>query len=55
MSAEVLESYNPLFDGITTAAPAGRELMFVANVQFWKLRPGGPPFLPLKVLRLPLR
>jgi sugar lactone lactonase YvrE len=54
-SLEVLESYNPLFDGITTAAIAGSDLFFVANVQFRKMRPGSAPFQPLQVLRLPLR
>ena len=54
-SLEVLESSNPLFDGITTAAIAGSDLFFVANVQFRKMRPGSAPFQPLKVLTLPLR
>jgi sugar lactone lactonase YvrE len=56
-SAEVLESYNPLFDGITTAAIAGRTLYFVANTQFRKIGPDGKPTArldPLHVLSLPL-
>jgi hypothetical protein len=56
-SAEVLESYNPLFDGITTAAIAGRTLCFVANTQFRKIGPDGRPSVPLDplhVLCLPL-
>ena len=55
-SAVVLESYNPLFNGVTTAAVAGDTLYFVANVQFRKLGPDGPtaPFDPLHVLSLPL-
>ncbi|MET0591317.1 MAG: hypothetical protein ABW133_01370, partial [Polyangiaceae bacterium] len=51
--ATVLESYNPLFDGITTAAIAGDELVLVANVQFRKVGKG-EPFDPLHVLALPL-
>jgi sugar lactone lactonase YvrE len=50
--AAVLESYNPLFDGITTAAVAGGELVFVANVQFRKI--GKEPLNPLQMLALPL-
>ena len=55
-SASVLESYNPLFNGITTAAIAGDTLFFVANVQFRKWGPNGPlaPFDPLHVLALPI-
>ena len=56
-SAEVLESYNPLFDGITTAAIAGPSLCFVANTQFRKMGPDGKPTAPLDplhVLCLPL-
>lgn len=56
-SAEVLESYNPLFNGITTAAIAGNQLYFVANVQLAKLDREGRPqgqFDPLSVLRLAL-
>ena len=50
-AVDVLESYNPLFEGITTAAPAGRDLHFVANTQ---MRRAGPPFDPIRVLRLAL-
>jgi len=52
-SATVLESYNPLFDGITTGAVANDTLVFVANIQFRKLDKGDP-FQPLHVLALPL-
>ena len=51
--AEVLESANPLFDGITTAAIAGDRLFFVANAQFRKVGKG-QPFDPLQILVLPL-
>jgi sugar lactone lactonase YvrE len=51
--ATVLESYNPLFDGVTTAAVAGDDLVFVANVQFRKMGKG-EPFDRLHVLTLPL-
>lgn len=51
--ATVLESYNPLFDGVTTAAIAGDELVFVANVQFRKIGKG-ERLDPLHVLSLPL-
>jgi sugar lactone lactonase YvrE len=52
--AQVLESYNPLFEGITTAAIAADSLFFVANVQFRKMGTGNP-FTPLRILSLPLR
>ncbi len=60
ISAEVLESYNPLFDGITTGAIAGDRFYFVANTQLHKMNsdgstPAGVRFNPLQVLRLPLR
>ena len=51
--AEVLESGNPLFEGITTAAIAGNELVFVANTQFRKVGTR-TPFDPVKILALPL-
>ena len=56
--AEVLELYNPRFDGITTAAIAGTDLYFVANVQFHKLDKDGKPTEPLDpliMLRLSLK
>jgi hypothetical protein len=56
-NVEVLESYNPLFDGITTAAVAGPVLYFVANTQLRKLGRDGTttePLDPLHVLKLPL-
>ena len=52
-SATVLESYNPLFDGVTTAAVAGDQIFLVANVQFRKVGKG-QRFDPLHVLALPL-
>jgi sugar lactone lactonase YvrE len=51
--ATVLESYNSLFDGVTTAAIAGEKLVFVANVQFRKIGKA-EPLDPLHVLALPL-
>lgn len=53
-SAEVLESYNPMFDGITTAAIAGDQLYFQANTQFRKLGKG-EKFDPVKILRVSLK
>jgi DNA-binding beta-propeller fold protein YncE len=35
--ATVLESYNPVFDGITTGAIAGQEFFFIGNTQLRKL------------------
>lgn len=52
--ATVLESYNPLFDGVTTAAAAGDTLYFVANVQLRKLGTAAR-FEPLRILALPIR
>ena len=59
VSAHVLESYNPLFEGITTGAIAGDEFYFVANTQLHKLTADGTVaasarFNPLHVLRLRL-
>jgi sugar lactone lactonase YvrE len=54
-SAQVLESYNPMFDGITTAAIAGDQLYFQANTQFRKLGKPGEKFDPIKILRVSLR
>jgi sugar lactone lactonase YvrE len=51
-TVEVLESYNPLFDAITTAAVAGPDLYFVANTQLSKLGPGGRMTAPLDTLRV---
>jgi sugar lactone lactonase YvrE len=51
--ATVLESYNPLFDGITTAVIAADQLFLVANVQFRKIGKG-ERLDPLHVLALPL-
>jgi sugar lactone lactonase YvrE len=59
VSCQVLESYNPLFEGITTGAIAGGQFFFVANTQLHKMAADGsvPPgvrFDPLRVLQLPL-
>jgi sugar lactone lactonase YvrE len=59
VSAQVLESYNPLFDGITTGAIANHRLYFMANTQFHKMGPGGlipanAKFNPIQVLQLDL-
>lgn len=51
-SQEVLESYNPLFDGVTTAAVAGPWLYFVANTQLRKLGRDGRMSEPLDSLRI---
>jgi sugar lactone lactonase YvrE len=57
VSAQVLESYNPLFEGITTGAIAGNQFCFVANTQLHKMGrdgsvPAGVQFNPLHVLRV---
>jgi sugar lactone lactonase YvrE len=59
LSAQVLESYNPLFDGITTGAIAGNHFYFMANTQFHKMGPGDsiPPrqtFDPIRILQFDL-
>jgi sugar lactone lactonase YvrE len=59
VSARVLESYNPLFETITTGAIAGHDFYFAANTQIHKMAKDGsiPPgvgFNPIQVLRLPL-
>jgi len=54
----VLESYNPMFEGITTGAIAGDHFFFMANTQSRKLDKDGKPtgkFDPLKILRLELK
>ena len=53
VNASVLESYNPLFDGVTTGAIADDTLVLVANVQFRKMGKA-EPFQPLHVLAVPL-
>ena len=55
LSAQVLESYNPMFDLITTAAIAGDDLYFVANTQLRKAGKPDAQFDPLKILRLSLK
>jgi sugar lactone lactonase YvrE len=59
VSAQVLESYNPLFEGITTGAVVGDRFYFVANTQLHKMAadgsiPVGVHFNPLQVLELSL-
>jgi sugar lactone lactonase YvrE len=59
LSAQVLESSNPLFEGITTGAIAGNRFYFMANTQFRKMGPGGSIpsgvwFNPIHVLQLNL-
>jgi hypothetical protein len=53
--ATVLESYNPMFEGITTAAIAGDQLYFMANTQFRKLGQPDAQFNELKILRISLK
>lgn len=55
LSAHVLESYNPMFDGITTGAIAGDQFYFVANTQMQKMNKLGEQFESLKILRLNLK
>jgi sugar lactone lactonase YvrE len=54
-NAQVLESYNPMFDGITTAAIAGDQLYFQANTQFRKFGKPGEKFDPVKIVRVSLK
>lgn len=54
-AARVLASYDPMFDGITTAAIAGDQLYFVSNTQFRKMGKPEETFDPLKILRVSLR
>ncbi|HZE28202.1 MAG TPA: hypothetical protein VE083_12470 [Terriglobales bacterium] len=59
VSAQVLESYNGSFEGITTGAIRGNQLYFVANTQFRKMGadgsiPRGVWFNPLHLLQLRL-
>lgn len=59
VSAQVLESYNPLFDGVTTGAIAGHDFYFMANTQIHKMGVGGTipadaKFDPIRVLQLNL-
>ena len=51
-TVEVLESYNSLFDAITTAAVAGPDLYFVANTQLSKIGQDGRMTGPLDTLRV---
>ncbi|HYL77903.1 MAG TPA: hypothetical protein VEU96_27065 [Bryobacteraceae bacterium] len=57
--SEILETYNALFDGVTTGAIDGDSLLFFANGQLRKVRPDGtaPPGVelhPILILRLRL-
>lgn len=59
VSLQVLESYNPLFDGMTTGAIAGTRFYFMANTQLHKMKAdgsvlSGTKFDPIKVLALDL-
>ncbi|HKE15840.1 MAG TPA: SMP-30/gluconolactonase/LRE family protein [Kofleriaceae bacterium] len=54
LRATVLESSNPLFDGVTTGAVAGDRFYFAANSQFRKVKTG-EPFDPVTILVLSLR
>jgi sugar lactone lactonase YvrE len=59
LSAQVLESYNPLFDAVTTGAIAGNRFYFMANTQIHKIGPDGSVpagvwFNPIHVLQLDL-
>jgi len=59
ISAQVLESYNPLFDGITTGAIADHRFYFMANTQFHKMGsdgtiPSSAKFHPIQILQLDL-
>jgi sugar lactone lactonase YvrE len=53
--ARVLESYNPLFDTVTTAAVVGDELVFVANVQFRKMGKPANAFDRLRIVSVKIR
>jgi sugar lactone lactonase YvrE len=57
--AEILETYNPLFDGVTTGAIDGDSFLFFANTQLRKVRPDGTApagvqLHPILILRLKL-
>lgn len=59
VSERVLESYNPLFESITTGAIADNHLYFMANTQIHNVGsngslPAGVHFNPIHVLRLTL-
>ena len=59
VSLQVLESYNPLFDGVTTGAIVGNHLYLMANTQLHKMKadgsvPPGTKFDPIQVLALDL-
>jgi sugar lactone lactonase YvrE len=60
LSAQVLESYNPLFDAVTTGAIAGDRFYFMANTQIHSIGPGGTipgdaKFDPIRILHLNLK
>lgn len=59
VSAEVLERYHPLFNGMTTGAIDGDSFLYFANTQSRAFRPDGTPIDPaaltdIIILRLPL-
>jgi len=54
-SVRVLESYNPMFEGITTGAIVGDQFYFMANTQFRKLGQPDAKFDALKILRVNLK
>jgi sugar lactone lactonase YvrE len=57
--SEILETYNPLFDGVTTGAMDGNSFLFFANTQSRKIQPDGSAkpgveLHPIVILRLKL-
>ena len=57
--SEILETYNPLFEGVTTGAIDGDTFLFFANGQLRKVRPDGTvqpgvELRPILILRLKL-
>ena len=57
--SEILETYNPMFDGVTTGAIDGDSFLFFANGQLRKVRPDGSvvpgaELYPITILRLKL-
>jgi len=57
--SEILEAYNPLFDGVTTGAIDGDSFLFFANTQSRKIQPDGTArpgveLKPIIIMRLNL-
>jgi hypothetical protein len=57
--SEILETSNPLFDGVTTGAMDGNSFLFFANTQSRKIQPDGSAkpgveLHPIVILRLKL-